>query len=130
MKIAAPTITPGALLVGVGVLVGGILLVRASTAAVKLAGQAYEGAKDVVWAINPTNNENVVKEWVDDLLFGIDNLTLGGTLYDLMSGVDLVTKEQAEAVVKATNQAPVTYDWSKSTPGPTSAPTFTITPGL
>lgn len=130
MKIAAPTITPGALLVGVGVLVGGILLVRASTAAAKLAGQAYEGAKDAAWAVTPWNNENVVNEWVNDLLFGTDARTIGGTLYDLMSGVDLVTKEQAEAVVKATNQAPVTYDWSKSTPGATSAPTFTISPGL
>lgn len=128
MKIAAPTITPGALLVGLGVLVGGIILVRLSSAAGKAAGQAYDAAKDAAWAVTPWNNENVFSETVNAWIFGDRSRTIGGTLYDLSNGIDLVTPQQTSGVVNATNQVQYGLDWSKSTPGATSAPTFTVTP--
>ena len=81
MKIAAPTITPGALLVGVGVLVGGILLVRASNKigdAIGKAGEAISnGVNTVTHVIYPESllpNDQTVFGKLDDRYKGSEDL--------------------------------------------------------
>lgn len=79
MKIAAPTITPGALLVGVGVLVGGILLVRASSK----IGDALSNAAD---AINSGVNTVTHVIYPDSLL--PSDQTVFGKLDDRYKGAE------------------------------------------
>lgn len=88
-------LTPGAVAVGVGVLVGGFLLWRASKVAGEVAGAAVETAKDAAWAVTPWNQENVFYGLANDAGGAIvtdpagpgknadGSWTLGGWFYDI-----------------------------------------------
>ena len=118
------SLTPGAVLVLLGVTVGGYLVYKAAGAASDLAGKAADAVGDAAWAITPWNNENAIYQGVNGWLFDDENTTIGTALYDLFNP-DPATEQQ---VVKATNQTTATFDWAASTPTATSNPTFTITP--
>lgn len=89
---SGPTIelTGGAVAVGVGLLVGGILLWKASQVAGDAAGVAWEGVKDgastVGGWVNPVSDQNLAYRGVNALggaLAGDDSWSLGGWIYDI-----------------------------------------------
>lgn len=122
-------LTPGAVAVGVGVMVGGFLLYRASQAAGAAAGAVVDAVGDAAQAVNPLNPDNVFTEAVNTaggavMSLGGSNVagmnadgswTLGGYLYD-MTHRDAITGNYAwwnfgEAETTPTNTGGATGSW-------------------
>ncbi len=85
---AAPNVqlTGGGVAVAAGIAVGGLALWWASRKAGAAVGAVTEAAGDALWAISPTNNENVIYGAVNtpiQWLTGDPNATLGGVVYDV-----------------------------------------------
>lgn len=82
-------LTSGGVLVLLGVVLGGLVLWRASRVASDAAGQAWEGIKDgaatVGGWVNPVSDQNLAYQGVNAVggaLTGEQNWSLGGAVYD------------------------------------------------
>ena len=82
-------LTGGAVLVGVGLLVGGLVLWRASRVAGAVTGEAWEGVKDgaatVGGWVNPTADTNLIYRGINAVggaVAGEKDWSLGGAVYD------------------------------------------------
>jgi hypothetical protein len=78
-------LTPGAVAVGLGVIVGGFLLWRASQVAARVAGTAVDAAGAAAQAVNPLNNENVFASGVNAVggaVTGTDDWSLGVAIWE------------------------------------------------
>lgn len=105
---AAVELTPGAVAVGLGVLVGGFLLYRASQAAGAAAGAVADAVGTAAQAVNPFNNDNIFASGVNAAggavmsqggatVAGMNadgSWSLGGYLYD-MTHRDAMTGQYA-----------------------------------
>lgn len=120
MTAVAVQLTPGAVAVGLGVLVGGYVLWRASKAAGAAAGAVADAVGDVAYAVNPLNPDNVFAGAVNTVggavmsqggpnVAGMNadgSWTLGGYLYD-MTHRDAITGNYAWWQTGNTTAAPV-----------------------
>lgn len=118
--IVAPLqLTPGAVAVGLGMLVGGFLLYRASKAAGAAAGAVVDAVGTAAQAVNPLNNDNIFASGVNaaggavmsqggDTVAGMNadgSWSLGGYLYD-MTHRDAMTGQYAWWQVGSNETAP------------------------
>lgn len=112
-------LTPGAVAVGLGVLVGGFVLWRASQAAGAAAGAVVDAVGTAAQAVNPFNNDNIFASGVNaavgavmsqggDTVAGMNadgSWSLGGYIYD-MTHRDAMTGQYAWWQFGGTETAP------------------------